>query len=147
LYRQLRRISLLCVETMFIMKLQLLLLSAILLFLSISCSSEGLGDRSIPNEITENETFISRPRFNKPLGRPLSRVQISWDGIETAEGYEVQMSETESFNTIHKKLTIRGRNLELPIDSGAVVWFRIRAFNTKATSEWSSLLKVEEREL
>ena len=127
-----------------ILRLALLLISTILF--STSCSSGKISEPAVDNENVE-DGFISRPRLDKPQGRPLGRVLISWDSVEAAEGYEIQMSGGELFSDDVKKWTIRGRNLELPIESGSVVWFRIRAFNKETTSRWSAPLKIEEKML
>lgn len=127
-----------------ILRFALLLISMTLLF--ASCSSGKISDPAV-DDVNLEDTFISRPRLDKPQGRPLGRVLISWNSIEGAEGYEVQMSGSELFSDDVKKWTIRGRNLELPIESGSVVWFRIRAFNKETTSRWSAPLKIEEKML
>ncbi len=83
----------------------------------------------------------------KPIPRPLGRVLLRWGIVDDADGYELQMSDTESFLTIGKTWTIRGYNLELPIESDVTIWFQIRSFNKKATSRWSAPLKVDEASL
>jgi hypothetical protein len=93
------------------------------------------------------EDFLSRPRFEKPAPRPLGRVLLSWNSVENAEGYDIQMADTESFAAVEKAWTIRGHNLELPIQSGALKWFRIRSFNGRFSSRWSAPLEVEDFEL
>jgi len=125
------------------------ILRPVLLIISLaltvsSCVSEKPVDIQTA-DAADDENFLPRPRFEKPQGRPLGRVLISWDRIDGAEGYEIQMSQGESFDEVLKNWTISGRNLELPIESGAVLWFRIRAFDSKTTSRWSSALKVEEK--
>ena len=127
-----------------ILRFALLLLSTILLF--TSCTSGKISEPAV-EDVNVEDGFISRPRFDKPQGRPLGRVLINWDSVEDAEGYEIQMSGSELFNDDLKNWTIRGRNLELPIDSGSIVWFRIRAFNKETTSRWSAPLKIEEKML
>ncbi|RKX80404.1 MAG: hypothetical protein DRP60_03295 [Spirochaetes bacterium] len=125
-----------------ILQIALLITSTILI--STACTS-GKTSEPIVDSVTIEDGFFSRPRFDKPQGRPLGRVLISWDSVEAAEGYEIQMSGNELFNDNVKKWTIRGRNLELPIESGSVVWFRIRAFNKETASRWSAPLRIEEK--
>lgn len=81
------------------------------------------------------------------MGRPLGRVLLKWDGILDAGGYEIQMSNADNFVVISKNWTVRGLNLEIPMESGGKFWFRIRAFNDSATSEWSSTLEINENTL
>ncbi len=104
-------------------------------------AADAIGTEEMP------EDFLSRPRFEKPAPRPLGRVLLRWGIVDDADGYELQMSDSESFLTIGKTWTIRGYNLELPIESNVAIWFRIRSFNTKATSRWSTPLLVDETSL
>ena len=97
--------------------------------------------------VSSDDAYMRRPRLNKPQGRPLGRVQISWTEVPDVDGYEIQMSENESFTHVLKKWTIQGKRLEVPIESGTVVWFRIRAFNSITSSRWSVVLRVEEQKL
>ncbi len=131
------------------MMIRILLIALLLtgiLFFSTACSSGKASEQAV-EIVNADEGFISRPRFDKPHGRPLGRVLISWDSVEGAEGYEIQMSGSEMFSDDVKKWTIRGRNLELPIESGSLVWFRIRAFNKETASRWSAPLMIEEKML
>ncbi len=124
-----------------------LVFSALMILMIISGCSTGKASK-VPIETDQApEDFLSRPRFNKPAGRPLGRVLLSWDMIESADGYEIQMSDSENFTRVEKNWTIKGYNLELPIAGGAVKWFRIRSFNNKTASSWSTELKVEEQSL
>lgn len=126
--------------------LALTLISVFLCLVPVGCgtgpsTAEILADEVMP------EDFLSRPRFNKPMGRPLGRVLLKWDGIFDAGGYEIQMSNADNFAVISKNWTVRGLNLEIPMESGGKFWFRIRAFNDSATSEWSSTLEINENTL
>jgi len=94
------------------------------------------------NEDIEN--FLPRPRFADPTPRPLNRVLLQWLEIENADGYEIQMSTTESFHTITKMWTVKGANMEIPIPQNGTMWLRIRAFNSNATSAWSAVLEIRE---
>jgi len=124
--------------------IRLVLVIIIPAVMTMACSTEKPADTQVIDEAID-DTFLSRPRLDRPQGRPLGRVLITWNGIDGAEGYEIQMSERESFDVVLKNWTISGRNLELPIESGAVLWFRIRAFDSRTTSRWSSALKIEEQ--
>jgi len=124
--------------------IRLVLVIIIPAVMTTACSTEKPADTQVIDEAVD-EAFLSRPRLDRPQGRPLGRVLITWDGIDGAEGYEIQMSERESFDVVLKNWTISGRNLELPIEYGAVLWFRIRAFDSQTTSRWSSALKIEEK--
>jgi len=99
-----------------------------------------------PSDISNEapETFLPRPRFTNPIPRPLNRVLLQWLEIEKADGYEIQMSETESFNTITKMWIVKGVNLEIPIPREGTIRLRIRAFNSSATSGWSAVLEIKE---
>jgi len=127
-------------------KLHLLMLALSLASVVTGCSTAAVAETQVAEEIAD-EDFLPRPRFGKAQARPLGRVMISWENIESAEGYEIQMADSESFNNILKKWTIRGCFLELPLEHGSVLWFRIRAFNRETSSRWSAVLKVEEKSL
>jgi hypothetical protein len=119
-----------------------------LIFIILCLIPAGCGTGSQLDEDTAieemPEDFLSRPRFEKPSGRPLGRVLLNWDAVIDADGYEIQMSNSDNFEAILKNWTVRGQNLELPVETGRTFWFRIRAFNTTATSRWSVPLEVNE---
>jgi len=94
----------------------------------------------VPTE--EAEDFLPRPRFDKPVPRPLNRVLLTWDGIDGADGYEVQLSRDSEFQTIDTTWTIKGSSLEIPVASGTVVFLRIRAFKDELLSGWSLGVEV-----
>jgi len=96
----------------------------------------------IPDEDFENS--LPQPRFSNPKPRPLNRILIQWLEIEGADGYEIQISSTESFHTIDKLWIVKGTNLEIPIPQDGAVWLRIRAFNEDVTSDWSTVLAIRE---
>ena len=127
------------------------ILSATILILAVCLIPAGCKTNESTAEISTDdempEDFLSRPRFEKPTPRPLGRVLLSWDSVENAEGFEIQMADTESFAAVEKAWTIRGHNLELPIQTGVHKWFRIRSFNGRFSSRWSATLEVEESEL
>ena len=113
---------------------------------STSSGSHAEVEQVDANQVeADTDSFIPRPRFNKPQARPLGRVLLSWDGNDSAEGYEIQMSTDESFSEISRNWMVNGLNLELPIDPESVMWFRIRSFNQNTSSRWSAVLKVEEK--
>lgn len=124
----------------------LVIVAITLCFVSIGCTTGGSSTDTVEIEEMPDD-FLSRPRFEKPAARPLGRVLLRWGIVDDSDGYELQMSDTESFLTIGKTWTIRGNNLDLPIESNVTIWFRIRSFNTKATSSWSAPLEVEEASL
>ena len=124
----------------------IIIVAITLCLVPVACTSDGSSTDTIGTEEMP-EDFLSRPRFEKPAARPLGRVLLRWGIVEDSDGYELQMSDTETFLTIGKSWTIRGNNLELPIESNVTIGFRIRSFNTKATSSWSAPLEVEEASL
>lgn len=91
--------------------------------------------------------FLSRPFLEKAVQRPLSRVLVSWSAVDGATGYLLQMSGSENFSEIRKSWTISGRSLELPIEPGDELWFRVRSFDSNTSSRWSSVLEVKEEKL
>ena len=127
------------------------ILSVTIIILAVCLIPAGCKTNENTAEISTDddmpEDFLSRPRFEKPAPRPLGRVLLSWNLVENAEGYDIQMADTESFAAVEKAWTIRGHNLELPIQSGALKWFRIRSFNGRFSSRWSAPLELEESEL
>ena len=131
---------------MMIRILSLAILAITLCLIPSGCSTGNSSAGSVDTEEMPDD-FLTRPRFEKPIARPLGRVLLRWGIVDDADGYELQMSDTESFLTIGKTWTIRGYNLELPIESDVTIWFRIRSFNKKATSRWSTPLKVDEASL
>lgn len=122
------------------------LISVFLCLIPVSCKTGPTTAESSVEELMP-EDFLSRPRFNKVQGRPLGRVLLQWDLVADANGYEIQISGSDNFAAILKNWTVRGSNLEIPIESGEKFWFRIRAFNGSATSEWSTPLEVKEDSL
>jgi hypothetical protein len=124
----------------------LAILAITLCLIPLGCSTGGSSKVAVETEEMPDD-FLTRPRFEKPAARPLGRVLLRWGIVDDADGYELQMSDTESFLTIGKTWTIRGYNLELPIESDVTIWFRIRSFNKKATSRWSAPLIVDEASL
>ncbi len=43
---------------------------------------------------------------------------------------------------VEKNWTISGTSLELPIEEGNALWFRVRSFNSETSSRWSATQKV-----
>jgi hypothetical protein len=109
----------------------------------VGCTSDVRRDSDIPIVAAE-EAFLPRPRFDKPAARPLSRFLLTWDSVDGAEGYQIQMSENQNFVQIDRAWTIKGNNLELPIEDGQTLFFRIRSFDESTTSRWSAVLEVKE---
>lgn len=126
--------------------LALTLITVFLCLIPTGCKT-GASTAEISVDEVMPEDFLSRPRFSKPLGRPLGRVLLHWESVRDANGYEIQMSNSDNFVSVSKNWTVRGLNLELPIESGKKIWFRIRAFNGNATSGWSAPLEVNEDSL
>jgi len=120
-----------------------ILLAVIVSSSSINCVTEQ------PNEISDiiDEDFedsLPQPRFSNPTPRPLNRVLIQWLEIENSDGYEIQMSTTDSFDTIKKMWIVKGTKLEISIPQNGPMWLRIRAFNANAVSDWSTVLAIRE---
>ena len=68
------------------------------------------------------EDFLSRPRFEKPAPRPLGRVLLSWNSVENAEGYDIQMADTESFEAVEKAFRqVMWRSINFDTKSRAVL--------------------------
>ena len=121
--------------------LSLLLLASTISILHFSCASRNKPDTGTTNpEISES--FIPRPYLERAVPRPLGRILISWQPVESATGYQLQMSYDADFSEIEKSWTIRGVSLELPVDPEDILLFRIRAFNSDTTSRWSPSLEV-----
>ncbi|MDF1568926.1 MAG: hypothetical protein RQ801_04970 [Spirochaetaceae bacterium] len=74
----------------------------------------------------------------------MSRFLLTWDSVDGAEGYQIQMSENRKFVQIDRAWTIKGNNMELPIEDGQTLFFRIRSFDESTTSRWSAVLEVKE---
>ncbi|PIE05108.1 MAG: hypothetical protein CSA76_00735 [Spirochaetales bacterium] len=113
------------------------LLSVLLLFSACQSVEEG----AAKTDSSEN-VFLSRPAFRSPVFRPLGRVLLSWEPVSEAQGYQLQMSRDENFAAVERSWTIRGQNLELPVEPGIRLYFRIRSFNNSTSSRWSSVLAV-----
>ena len=111
----------------------------------LSCASTSEPTEASPSETTEtSETFLSRPRLLDPSFMPLSRVRLTWNGVEGAEGYELQMASTEDFDDIVRSWTVSGLLLEVEIkDDAPTLWFRIRCFRGNEVSRWSAPLMIE----
>ncbi|CAD7842417.1 hypothetical protein S1OALGB6SA_1439 [Olavius algarvensis spirochete endosymbiont] len=132
-----------CLTNRAIAKAKRILLAALLSTYPIGCETEK--PRHSSNTDNENlENFLPRPKFADPIPGLLNRVLLQWLEIEDADGYEIQMSATKSFNTITKMWTVKGTNLEISIPQNGTMWLRIRAFNTDVTSAWSTVLKIKE---
>jgi len=116
-------------------------LYGMVIFGVLGCAS---GRVPAPADLSEEMPvdFLARPRFEKPLPRPLGRVMLVWQQIDEAAGYEIQMSGNQDFTRIEKSWTVRGLNLELPMENDDGRWFRIRAFTAQSRSQWSVPLKV-----
>ena len=89
------------------------------------------------------DSFLSRPRFDKPKVMPLSRTSLSWTAVEGASGYEVQMGPDEGFATVLKSWTVKGTDLEVASQSDADRWYRVRAFADNVQSLWSPAIVLE----
>jgi len=127
---------------MFRYKLTIVSLGLILHFAFTAC--ETVPDSNSVQEPFEGQpaSFIARPRFGKPLFRPLGRVLLHWNAIDGAKGYEIQMSDSQEFLFIEKSWIVRGLELEIPLGSEEGRWFRIRSFKADMQSEWSAALKA-----
>ena len=111
------------------------------------CATES-DDSSMNHPNTDSaDLLLARPRFERPAVRPLGRVLLRWDAVEGADGYELQSSEKKDFSTVSGSWTVSTANIELPMDSDTIVWFRVRTFDQNSVSRWSSSLRVEEKEL
>ena len=125
------------------------LISAAVLATALTLMGCASGDRR-DSELTVvpvEENFLARPRFDNPAARPLNRFLLTWDSVDGAEGYQIQMSENRDFTQINRAWTIKGNNLELPIKVGQTLFFRIRSFDESTTSRWSVVLEVKEDSL
>ena len=111
-----------------------------------SCTTEP--DTLPINDNTSNpEEFLKRPRFEKPVPRPLGYVKLTWTQDENVSGYELQMSDTESLSTITKIWTLSDNYIELPAAPGVIRWFRVRSFIPEQSSRWSEILRLDSKDL
>ena len=75
---------------------------------------------------------------------PLSRLRLTWNGVDGAEGYELQMASNEDFDDVVRSWTVSGLLLEVEIkDDAPTLWFRIRCFRGNEVSRWSAPLMIE----
>ena len=118
-----------------------ILLAALISVCPIGCVTEQ-SRSSTRNDNLEN--FLPRPRFENLTPKLLNKVLLQWLEIEDADGYEIQMSATESFHTIAKFWTVKGTKLEISIPQSGTMWLRIHAFNANTTSAWSTVLEIKE---
>ncbi len=122
------------------------LLLVLTVFVISGCSSagdaarRGQGGDSAGADVAES--FIQRPYFRDVQARPLERILLSWDTVPDIDGYLLQMSLSPDFSSLEKSWTIRGQNLELPLNGSSRHYFRIRAFKGAQRSRWSSTLEV-----
>jgi hypothetical protein len=110
---------------------------------AVSCASKSDSADGLPNA-EATEAFLTRPRFEKPVARPMSRVLISWDEVEGADGYEIQASRTSQFDPLEKAWTVSGTEHELGFSGEGILYVRIRAFAGSAVSRWSAVLELRE---
>ena len=109
----------------------------------ISCASGRDVDTAAPTE-EQSDGFLSRPRFEKPVPRPLGRVLVFWKPVKDADGYEVQSSRFEDFEIVDKTWTVSGTELELSLSGRQTIYLRIRSFAENSVSRWSSVLELRE---
>lgn len=123
----------------------LLLTAAALTVLLFSCTSAG--DPSAGGSAVVEETMLSRPFVNKPVRRPLGRVQISWEQVDNAVSYRVEKSENRRFSKVENTWTVSGTSLEIAVAADEVFWIRVQAMNPDTTSRWSPELEIRESRL
>lgn len=115
-------------------------------FAVASCATGRKQDETITSE-EEMDEILSRPRFEKPVTRPLGRVLISWTAVMNADGYEIQSSNTEDFQNTGKSWTVSGTELELVLKQDEILFVRIRSFAGNTVSRWSNVLEIREGKL
>ncbi len=115
----------------------------VLTLAAASCASGVKTDSNVSSN-EEMEGILSRPRFEKPVARPLGRVLISWAPVADADGYEIQSSKTEDFQSTEKSWTLSGTELELILKEKEIVFVRIRSFSGNTVSRWSGSLEIRE---
>ncbi len=121
--------------------IQLTLLACVFLMFSVSCTTEKGASENVENQTVE-ESLLSRPFLEKAIPRPLGRILLKWSTVDGATGYNLEMSTSEDFEMVEKNWTISGTSLELPIEEGNALWFRVRSFNSETSSRWSATQKV-----
>jgi len=123
-------------------------ISIIFLFsiLFYSCTSTADNTEiSAAEEAGTNSTdsYISKPRFEKPVPRPMGIYCITWSSIDNAAGYELQISESKSFSDTIRTLTVNQNHIDMELDKNRIFWLRVRAFNNDNFSGWSNPLKIK----
>ncbi len=109
-----------------------------------ACASNAQNSATpVAVENMENTDFLTRPQFGKPVLRPLGHVLLSWNKAENTDGYELQESDTESFNTILQNWTMSGSSIEIPFKEGVPRWYRVRSFTLENVSRWSPVFRLD----
>ena len=124
-----------------------MMISAGITAIALLAACAGAPDDALENDKGISDMLLERPRFDKPVRRPLAHILIRWNRVQGADGYELQSSETRDFSNPGGFWTTSSTSVELPLSGGAVMWFQVRSFDENSVSRWSSPLRVKEGEL
>ena len=124
-----------------------MMISAGITAIALLAACAGTPDDALENDKGISDMLLERPRFDKPVRRPLAHILIRWNRVQGADGYELQSSETRDFSTPGGVWTTSSTSVELPLSGGAVMWFQVRSFDENSVSRWSSPLRIKEGEL
>ena len=115
-----------------------LLLSLILLFPFLSaCRSTGEESAA-----AIEEPFMARPRILVESSRASLPLRLQWESVSGAKGYELQISDSENFNSSLRNLTITQSSFLLEELDSSVLYIRVRSIFDGGTSRWSETLQV-----
>ena len=114
------------------------------LMLGAGLALTGCGDDS--STTTPAPAPAPAPPAPDPVGVPgglkatagVGFIEFSWEAVEGATGYEVQMTMTEGdFSTEVATATVTETMHRFPVDPGASGWARVRAHEGDRQSDWS----------
>ncbi len=86
----------------------------------------------------------NRPQFTMSEHFPnLLTYQISWTSIPDAVSYDLQETRSEIFAYVDRTLSTNENSLEVSVDYSNQYYYRVRAFDGTAYSDWSRIYYLE----
>ena len=110
----------------------------IVISLFFSCRTAVDSTQSVVDE----PLYMSRPKILLDSNRTSLPVLLSWEEVNGAKSYEMQVSDTADFNSSLQNWTLRGNTFSFSDMKSEQMFLRIRSVYPGGTSRWSETLII-----